>query len=126
MSGFVLILVSILMFPVIAFAQGTEVSEIGQYVIDLSSFAGVVALIGSIVTQVTKVSSYVSSNKWLQIVLAILIGIALSFASWFLGISPVVEGLIWWQTLVVGVLSGIGSMGLYDLVSMIYSLITKK
>ena len=114
------------MFPVIAFAQGTEASEIGQYVIDLSSFAGVVALIGSIVTQVTKVSSYVSSNKWLQIVLAILIGITLSFVSWFLGISPVVEGLIWWQTLVVGVLSGIGSMGLYDLVSMIYSLITKK
>lgn len=125
MNKIIFFLTALLLFPVAALAQETGVTE-GQYVIDLSSFAGVVAVIGAVVTQVAKVIPAIADKKWLKVIIALVAGIALAYIIWFFQLSSIVEGYTWWQVLIVGVLSGAGSMGLYDFVKVIYNSIFKK
>lgn len=125
MNKIIFFLTALLLFPVAALAQETGVTD-GQYVIDLSSFAGVVAVIGAVVTQIAKVIPAIADKKWLKVIIALVVGIALAYIIWFFQLSSIVEGYTWWQVLIVGVLSGAGSMGLYDFVKVIYNSIFKK
>lgn len=125
MGKIIFFLTALLLFPVAALAQESGVTD-GRYVVDLSSFAGVVAVIGAVVTQIAKVIPAIADKKWLKVIIALVVGIALAYIIWLFQLSSIVEGYTWWQVLIVGVLSGAGSMGLYDFVKVIYNSIFNK
>lgn len=126
MYRFVLLLFSFLLIPVLAFAETTVPAEAGQFVVDLTSFAGITALVGSALTQVLKFIPGVSDKKWAQVLLAIAVGVAVVMAVWGLQLSEVVNGLLWWQAMLVGLASGLSSCGFYDIVKAIYNLFSGK
>lgn len=119
-------LIMFLAFPVLAIAETVAPAETGQFVVDLTSFAGITALVGSALTQILKFIPGVSDKKWAQVLLAIVVGIAIVMAVWGLQLSEVVNGLLWWQAMLVGLASGLSSCGFYDIVKAIYNLFSGK
>lgn len=98
-----------------------------EYVIDLGTFAGIVALISALVTQLFKViPSIDSSNKLIKIALSVGVGIIVCMIAWALQISTPLLLLSWWQALLYGVAAGLSGCGFYDVIKAIAELIKPK
>lgn len=122
----IVLVMSMLMLCVGAFAQ-TEVSNEGtQIILDLSTFGGIVAVISSVVTQIFKLVPSIDGSKIAKIGISVAVGIVVCMLAWVLKISEPLAGLIWWQTLIYGVAAGLSGCGFYDLVKVVWELFKPK
>lgn len=122
------ILMFAMLFSVAAlFAQeATGVDATGSgFVIDLGTFAGMVALVSAIVTQITKLIPAVSSSKLAKIGISCAVGIVVCMVVWALQVSPLLAGHVWWEALIYGAAAGLSGCGFYDLVKAVGSLFKK-
>lgn len=108
------------------FAQTEVTSEEAQFVIDLSTFGGIVGLISSAVTQIFKAFPAIDSSRIAKISISVAVGIVVCMLSWLLKVSEPLAGLIWWQTLIYGVAAGLSGCGFYDLVKVVWELFKPK
>lgn len=113
-----------LLSPVALMAQ-TGADTAGT-VIDLTTFTGIMAVVTAIATQVAKVVPAIGDNKWLKVLASLGIGVVLCLLSWLLRVSPVLDGLVWWQVMVYGLAVGLSASGFYDLVKVIWNLFGNK
>ena len=109
-----LLLVSI---PVAAQANTNETPALG---IDLTTFAGVVAVVSLIVTQLTKVLPVIQTTTILKICIPVVLGIVISLVSWHFGWAVFLTGMVLWQVILQGVIAGLASCGFYDLIKTIF------
>lgn len=107
-------------------AETGVLSEETQFVLDLSTFTGIVAVISSTVTQIFKISPSINGSKIAKIGISVGVGIAVCMLGWLLQISEPLAGLIWWQVLIYGVAAGLSGCGFYDLVKVIWDLFKPK
>lgn len=107
-------------------AETGVLSEETQFVLDLSTFTGIVAVISSTVTQIFKISPSINGSKIAKICISVGVGIAVCMLGWLLQISEPLAGLIWWQVLIYGVAAGLSGCGFYDLVKVIWDLFKPK
>lgn len=120
-------LLSFLLLSVFAFAQGVETgSRVNEFTIDLGTFAGIMALVSTVATQILKVVPAISNSKIAKIGVSVGVGIVVCVVSWGLQISEPLSGLIWWQVLVYGLAVGLSGCGFYDLVKVVWQLFGKK
>ena len=96
-----------------------------EFVIDLGTFTGAVALISAIVTQVAKLIPAVSTSKLAKIGMSCAVGIVVCFIAWALQLSPMLSGFAWWGTLIYGVAAGLSGCGFYDVIKAIGALFKK-
>lgn len=108
------------------FAETGVLSEETQFVLDLSTFTGIVAVISSTVTQIFKIAPSINGSKIAKICISVGVGIAVCMLGWLLQISEPLAGLIWWQVLIYGVAAGLSGCGFYDLVKVIWDLFKPK
>jgi hypothetical protein len=130
MKKFILILFVILsatLFVPAVFAQPPEaeatLTEAGPGAFDLTTFAGIVAVVSLIVTQLAKNIPYIGANTLLKIFCSLAVGTGVTLLAWWLQTADFLNDLTWWQALIEGVLSGGAACGLYDLLK---SLLTAK
>jgi hypothetical protein len=121
-----MLMFAMFLFSAVVSAQYLSVSNGSEYVIDLGTFAGVVALVSAIVTQISKLIPSVSSSKLAKIGISCLVGMAVCCIAWMLQISPLLTGYEWWEALIYGVASGLSGCGFYDLVKAVADLFKKK
>lgn len=107
-------------------AETGVLSEETQFVLDLSTFTGIVAVISSTVTQIFKIAPSINGSKIAKICISVGVGIAVCMLGWLLQISEPLAGLIWWQVLIYGVAAGLSGCGFYDLVKVIWDLFKPK
>lgn len=107
-------------------AETGVLSEETQFVLDLSTFTGIVAVISSTVTQIFKIVPSINGSKIAKIGISVGVGIAVCMLGWVLKISEPLAGLIWWQTLIYGVAAGLSGCGFYDLVKVVWELFKPK
>lgn len=108
------------------FAETGVLSEETQFVLDLSTFTSIVAVISSTVTQIFKIAPSINGSKIAKICISVGVGIAVCMLGWLLQISEPLAGLIWWQVLIYGVAAGLSGCGFYDLVKVIWDLFKPK
>jgi hypothetical protein len=112
---------SFIVFSPVVLAQTNYVEvEATTNALDLSTFAGIVACISLVVTQLAKVIPVISEKAILKILTSLAIGIALTFFAWWLNIAPFLENMLWWHVLIQGVLSGGAACGIYDLIRSLF------
>lgn len=99
--------------------------ETSGLVIDLGSFTGIVAVISFIITQLGKSVSLLE-NKWAKILSSVVVGIAVTFGTWVLGLTPFLSGLPWWQTLLYGLMAGLSGCGFYEIIKPFLKLFGEK
>lgn len=126
MKKIVLVMSMLMLFVCGAFAQTEVTSEETQFVIDLSTFGGIVAVISPVVTQIFKLIPAIDGSKVAKIGISVAVGIAVCMLAWVLKISEPLAGLIWWQTLIYGVAAGLSGCGFYDLVKVVWELFKPK
>ena len=126
MKKIVLVMSMLLLFVCGVFAQ-TEVSNEGtQIILDLSTFAGIVTVISSVVIQIFKLIPAIDGSKIAKIGISVGVGIIVCMLAWILKVSEPLAGLIWWQTLIYGVAAGLSGCGFYDLVKVVWELFKPK
>lgn len=126
MKKVMLVIVMMMIFVPGVFAQTEVTSEETQFVIDLSTFGGIVALISSAVTQIFKAFPSIDGSRIAKIGISVGVGIIVCMLAWVLKISEPLVGLIWWQTLIYGVAAGLSGCGFYDLVKVVWDLFKPK
>lgn len=107
-------------------AETGVLSEETQFVLDLSTFTGIVAVISSTVTQIFKLIPSIDGSRIAKIGISVGVGIIVCMLAWLLQISEPLAGLIWWQVLIYGVAAGLSGCGFYDLVKVIWDLFKPK
>lgn len=128
MKRIVFIIASLLMLSmgaVTLMAQTGDVPAETGFVIDLTTFTGIVALISAIVTQLLKLVPKIQGSKLAKIGISAGVGIVVCFAAWGLKISPLLVGSAWWQVLLYGLAAGLSGCGFYDVVKAIAGLFKK-
>lgn len=128
MKRIVFIIASLLMLSmgaVTLMAQTGDVPTETGFVIDLTTFTGIVALISAIVTQLFKLVPKIQGSKLAKIGISAGVGIVVCFAAWGLKISPLLVGSAWWQVLLYGLAAGLSGCGFYDVVKAIAGLFKK-
>lgn len=129
MKRIIFIIASILMLIAGAttlLAQTGEIPAEGTgFVIDLTTFTGIVALISAIVTQLLKLIPSIKGSKLAKIGISAGVGILVCFAAWGLKISPLLTGSLWWQVLLYGLAAGLSGCGFYDVIKAIADLFKK-
>lgn len=100
--------------------------DTGEIVIDFTTFTGIMAVVTALVTQVAKLVPAIGDNKWFKVLTSLGVGIVVCFFAWGLQLSPLLEGLVWWQTLVYGLAVGLSAAGFYDLVKVLWNLFGNK
>lgn len=126
MKKVMLVLSMLMLFVCGVFAQTEVTSEETQFVIDLSTFGGIVAVISPVVTQIFKLIPAIDGSKIAKIGISIGVGIIVCMLAWVLKVSEPLAGLIWWQTLIYGVAAGLSGCGFYDLVKVVWGLFKPK
>lgn len=129
MKRFIFIAVSLL---ILTSGAGTLMAQTGElpvegagFVIDLTTFTGIVALISAIVTQLLKLIPAIQGSKLAKIGISAGVGILVCFAAWGLNISPLLVDSAWWQVLLYGLAAGLSGCGFYDVVKAIADLFKK-
>lgn len=107
-------------FAASTYAQDPDVPQTVN-AIDLSTFAGIVAAISLVVTQIAKISPVISEKTVYKILISVGTGILLSFFAWWINIAPFLTDMLWWQVLIQGVLSGGSACGVYDFIKSLFS-----
>lgn len=108
------------------YAQEVVTDPVTSVVLDLGTFTGIVAVVSTVVTQITKVIPAISENRLLKILVSVGTGIVVCMLCWILKVTPLLDDLIWWQTLLYGLAVGLSGCGFYDIVKAIGSLFGKQ
>ena len=111
-------LVSFTLFTPVVFAQSDPVEA--SNALNLSTFAGIVACVSLIVTQLAKIFTKIGDVTIWKILTSLLVGIALTFLAWWLKWAVFLEDMQWWQVLIQGLLSGGAACGIYDLLKSVF------
>lgn len=129
MRKFVFIVASMLMLVA---GAGMLMAQTGEmpvedtgFVVDLTTFTGIVALISAIVTQLLKLIPSIQGSKLAKIGISAGVGIIVCFAAWGLKISPLLTDSIWWQVLLYGLAAGLSGCGFYDVIKAVADLFKK-
>lgn len=128
MKKIVFVICLLLMSVVATYAQTAIEPEPqgSEFVIDLGTFTGIVAVVSFLVTQITKLISYVNEHRWAKIVVSLFVGAGICSACWATGLTPFLSGLTLWQVLIYGVGAGLSGCGLYDIVKPILDALFKR
>lgn len=118
MKKIVFVICLLLMSVVATYAQTAIEPEPqgSEFVIDLGTFTGIVAVVSFLVTQITKLIAYVNEHRWAKIVVSLFVGAGICSACWATGLTPFLSSLPIWQVLIYGVGAGLSGCGLYDIV----------
>ena len=108
--------------PMLAAQAASEVAGTSEFVIDLGSFAGIVACISMIVTQITKVVPVVSASKLAKIGISCAVGMIVCILSWMLDLTALLESYQWYGVLIYGLCAGLAGCGFYDVIKAIGNL----
>lgn len=114
-----------LLTPFGLMAQEVVTPEVGNIVIDLTTFTGIMAVVSMIVTQIVKVIPAIGSKKIYKVLTALAVGVIVCMVSWLLGVSPLLEGQEWWEVMIYGLAVAFSSAGFYDLVKSVGDLFKK-
>ena len=113
----ILMILCMMIVSVGVYAQSVEpVISDTSFVVDLGTFTGIVAVVSFLVTQISKVISFVNENKWAKIAISVFVGAGICAACWATGLAPFLSGLTWWQVIIYGVGAGLSGCGLYEIV----------
>ena len=117
MKKIVFVICLLLMSVAATYAQTVEPEPQGsEFIVDLATFAGIVAVVSFLVTQISKLISYVNEHRWAKIAISLFVGAGICSACWATGLAPFLSGLTIWQVLIYGVGAGLSGCGLYDIV----------
>lgn len=117
MKKIVFVICLLLMSVAATYAQAVEPEPQGsEFIVDLGTFAGIVAVVSFLVTQISKLISYINEHRWAKIAISLFVGAGICSASWATGLAPFLSGLTIWQVLIYGVGAGLSGCGLYDIV----------
>ena len=117
MKKIVFVICLLLMSVAATYAQAVEPEPQGsEFIVDLGTFAGIVAVVSFLVTQISKLISYINEHRWAKIAISLFVGAGICSACWATGLAPVLSGLTIWQVLIYGVGAGLSGCGLYDIV----------
>nr|DAT61970.1 MAG TPA: holin [Caudoviricetes sp.] len=117
MKKIVFVICLLLMSVAATYAQTVEPEPQGsEFIVDLGTFAGIVAVVSFLVTQISKLISYVNEHRWAKIAISLFVGAGICSACWATGLAPFLSGLTIWQVLIYGVGAGLSGCGLYDIV----------
>lgn len=117
MKKIVFVVCLLLMSVAATYAQTVEPEPQGsEFIVDLGTFAGIVAVVSFLVTQISKLISYVNEHRWAKIAISLFVGAGICSACWATGLAPFLSGLTIWQVLIYGVGAGLSGCGLYDIV----------
>lgn len=94
-------------------------------VLDFSTYAGLAAIVGMIITQIGKLIPVIADNKWAKIGCSLVIGIIIAVVVKAISIPSPVTDLDWGMCVVAGILTGSMSCGIYDIVKGIIGLFKK-
>lgn len=108
------------------YAQDVATDPSTAFTVDLGTFAGIVTLVSTLVTQVAKLIPSITNNKLAKIGISVGVGIVICMISWLLQITPLLVDYLWWQVLLFGVATGLSGCGFYDVVKAIGNLLLKK
>lgn len=129
MKRFIFIAASLMLLVA---GAGTLMAQTGElpvedagFVIDLTTFTGIVALISAIVTQLLKLIPAIQGSKLAKIGISSGVGIIVCFAAWGLKISPLFIDSTWWQVMLYGLAAGLSGCGFYDVIKAIADLFKK-
>ena len=113
-------LVAMLLFSLPVFAQtGLEIDS--GFSFDATTFAGVVAFVAMVVTQLAKFIPYIDANRWVKILLSIVVGAIAAFAFWKLGWAVFLTGYALWQVLAIGALAGLSAGKAFDMLKGLFA-----
>lgn len=101
------------------YAQEVVTDPVASIVIDLGTFTGIVAVVSTLVTQITKVVPAISDSNLIKILISVGTGIVVCMVCWMLKATPLLNDLLWWQTLLYGLAAGLSGCGFYDIVKAI-------
>ena len=117
MKKIVFVICLLLMSVAATYAQAVEPEPQGsEFIVDLGTFAGIVAVVSFLVTQISKLISYINERRWAKIAISLFVGAGICSACWATGLAPFLSGLTIWQVLIYGVGAGLSGCGLYDIV----------
>lgn len=117
MKKIVFVICLLLMSVAATYAQTVEPEPQGsEFIVDLGTFAGIVAVVSFLVTQISKLISYVNEHRWAKIAISLFVGAGICSACWATGLASFLSGLTIWQVLIYGVGAGLSGCGLYDIV----------
>lgn len=117
MKKIVFVICLLLMSVAATYAQAVEPEPQGsEFIVDLGTFAGIVAVVSFLVTQISKLISYINEHRWAKIAISLFVGAGICSACWATGLAPFLSGLTIWQVLIYGVGTGLSGCGLYDIV----------
>ncbi len=108
------------------YAQDVVANQSTTFTVDLGTFAGIVTLVSTLVTQAAKLIPVIAGNKLAKIGMSVGTGIVICMISWLLQITPLLVDYLWWQVLLFGVATGLSGCGFYDVVKAIGNLLLKK
>ena len=115
MKKIVFVICLLLMSVAATYAQTVEPEPQGsEFIVDLGTFTGIVAVVSFLVTQISKLISYVNEHRWAKIAISLFVGAGICSACWATGLAPFLSGLTIW--LIYGVGAGLSGCGLYDIV----------
>ena len=110
----------IILFAIIActaFAQsGTDVVTVSGFSVNLGTFTGIVALVSVLVTEIFKFIPSIKDTKIAKILISVLSGIVICILAWLFHLTPLLEGIQWWQAFIYGLAAGLSGCGFYDIV----------
>lgn len=117
MKKIVFVICLLLMSVAATYAQAVEPEPQGsEFIVDLGTFAGIVAVVSFLVTQISKLISYINEHRWAKIAISLFVGAGICSACWATGLAPFLSDLTIWQVLIYGVGAGLSGCGLYDIV----------
>ena len=119
MKKYLLLVVGLLFIAFPTFAQGTESAEVIN-VFDVTTFAGIVAAISLIVTQIAKHIPLIAEKTLYRVLCSLVVGIVCCLFSWWLELADFLAGLIWWQVLLQGLFAGFTSSGAYVFIKYLF------
>ena len=108
------------------YAQEVVTDHETSFVIDLGTFTGIVAVVSTLVTQITKVVPAISDSKLIKILISVGTGIVICMLAWLLHLTPLLTGYVWWQVLIYGLATGLSGCGFYDIIKAIGGLFGKQ
>lgn len=108
------------------YAQEVVTDPSTSFVIDLGTFTGIVAVVSTLVTQITKVVPAISDSKLIKILISVVTGIAVCMVCWLLKATPLLNDLVWWQSLLYGLATGLSGCGFYDIIKAIGGLFAEQ
>jgi len=117
---FLLMCAFIALVCVPAFGQEVSNPDTG-WSFDFSTFAGIVAVVSLLVTQAAKFFPFVSQNTYAKIASSVIVASVLMVIAWHFALADFLAGLPFWKVILQGLIAGLSSCGLYDLVKNLFS-----